>query len=164
MFFLPRQVGFAENVSVGSDGFATATPDRVRRVSGRCPVENFRASSEWSLALRAMPREHTDRSFYLDANGCLTERVVLGGHDVVVHYDDIPDSDITSVDGYPCTTPLRTVIDIAPETEAAELERIVRHCLERGLFSREEALARIAETDMLSRPGAQLLRQVLAIA
>lgn len=109
-----------------------------------------------------MPREYSDDAIYVDANGCLTERVVLDGQEVIVHYDDIPDSDITSVAGIPCTTPLRTVIDIAPEAEAAELERIVQHCLDRRLFSREEAIARIAEPDMLSRPGAQLLRQLLA--
>lgn len=108
-----------------------------------------------------MPHEDTHDYIYVDANGCLTERVVLDGQDVIVHHDDIPDSDITSVDGIPCTTPLRTVIDIAPETEAAEFDRIVRHCLDRGLFSREEAMARTAEPDMLSRPGARLLRQVL---
>jgi len=108
-----------------------------------------------------MPREHPDDSVYIDANGDLTERVVLGGQDVIVHYAEIPDSDITSVHGIRCTTPLRTVIDIAPETEAAELERIVRDCLDRRLFSREEAMARTAEPDMLTRPGAQLLRQML---
>jgi hypothetical protein len=108
-----------------------------------------------------MPQEHADDSIYIDSNGCLTERVSLGGQDVIVHYDDIPDSDITSVDGIRCTTPLRTVIDIAPETSAAELERIVRHCLDRRLFSREEALARTTDPDMLSRPGAQILRQML---
>jgi hypothetical protein len=108
-----------------------------------------------------MPREHPDDSVYIDANGNLTERVVLGGQDVIVHYGEIPDSDITSVDGIPCTTPLRTVIDIAPEMEAAEVERIVRDCLDRGLFSREEAMARTAEPDMLSRPGAQLVRNML---
>jgi hypothetical protein len=106
-------------------------------------------------------RRDPDESVFIDANGCLTERVVLDGQEVIVHYDDLPDSDITCVDGVPCTTPLRTVIDIAPETSAAELERIVRHCLDRRLFSLEEAMARIAEPDMLSRPGAQLLRQVL---
>ena len=108
-----------------------------------------------------MPREQPDDFIYVDANGCLTERVDVGGQDVIVHYGEIPDSDITSVDGIPCTTPLRTVIDIAPETEAAELERIIRHCLERRLFSREEALARTAEPDMRSSLGAQLLRQIL---
>jgi hypothetical protein len=109
-----------------------------------------------------MQRDYPDGSSYVDANRCLTEHVVLDGQDIIVHYDDIPDSDITSVDGIPCTTPLRTVIDIAPETAGAELEQIVEHCLDRRLFSREEAMARIAEPDMLSRPGAQILRQVLA--
>jgi hypothetical protein len=109
-----------------------------------------------------MPADHIGESPYIDANGCLTERVVLDGQEVIVHYDDIPDSDVTSVRGIPCTTPLRTVIDIAPEREAAELERIVDDCLDRGLFSREEALARIAAADMRFRRGADLLRQVLA--
>jgi hypothetical protein len=108
-----------------------------------------------------MPRQHPDGSIFIDANGDLTERVVLGGQDVIVHYADVPESDITSVHGIRCTTPLRTVIDIATETEAADLERIVRDCLDRRLFSRAEAMARIAEPDMLSRPGAQLLRQML---
>jgi hypothetical protein len=108
-----------------------------------------------------MPREHPDDSVYIDANGDLTERVVLGGQDVIVHYAEVPDSDITSVHGIRCTTPLRTVIDIAPETDAEQLERIVRDCLDRRLFSREEAMARTGEPDMLSRPGAQLLRQML---
>jgi hypothetical protein len=107
-----------------------------------------------------MPHERSDDLISVDANGCPTERVNIGGLDVVIHYDDIPDSDITSVNGIRCTTPLRTVIDIAPETSAADLERIVGDCLERRLFSRDEALARTAEPDMLSRPGAQLLRQM----
>lgn len=108
-----------------------------------------------------MPRDPHD-SIYIDANGRLTERIALGSQDIIVHYADIPDSDITSVDGIPCTTPLRTVIDIAVEMEAAELERIVRHCLDRRLFSREAAMARTAMPDMLSHPGAQLLRRMLA--
>jgi hypothetical protein len=109
----------------------------------------------------AMPREQIGDDRYIDANGVLTERVVLGGQDVVVHYDDIPDSDITTVNGLPCTTALRTVIDIAPELETPELERVVRDCLERRLFSVDEAMARIVEPDMLTRLGAQLLRQAL---
>jgi hypothetical protein len=108
-----------------------------------------------------MPREHLDESIFIDANGDLTERVVLGGQDVIVHYAEVPESDITRIQGIRCTTPLRSVIDIALETEAEELEQIVRDCLDRRLFSREEAMARIAEPDMLSRPGAQLLRQML---
>lgn len=50
---------------------------------------------------------------------------------------------------------------LTPEAERAELEQIVRHCLDRGLFTREEAMARIAQPDVSMRPGAQLLRQML---
>jgi hypothetical protein len=109
----------------------------------------------------AMPRKHMGDDFYVDANGFLTERVMLGVQDVRVHYADVPDSDITTVDGIPCTTALRTVIDIAPEIDTAELARIVRDCLERRLFSLEEAMVRTAEPDMLTRLGAQLLRHAL---
>jgi hypothetical protein len=108
-----------------------------------------------------MSRKRTDDDLYVDANGCLTERVELGGQVVTVHYDDIPDSDVTTVNGVRCTTALRTVIDIAPDVDVAELEGIVRHCLERGLFSIEEAIARCDEPDMLTRPGATLLRRAL---
>lgn len=106
-------------------------------------------------------REAPDSDVYFDANGCLTERVRSGAHAVVVHYDDIPDEDLTVVLGIPCTTALRTVIDIAPECEHGELERIVRDCLARRLFSIEEARARLAKPDMLTRPGAVLLRLIL---
>jgi hypothetical protein len=105
----------------------------------------------------------TDRSFemYFDANGVLTERRWLDGKEVVVHYDDIPDKDITSVDGIPCTTALRTLIDLAPELPDADLARAVQDCLDRGLFTVEEAYARIAEPDMQQRRGASLLQRHL---
>ena len=98
---------------------------------------------------------------FLDANGFPAERVVLGGQDVVVHYVDVPDTDITTVNGLPCTTALRTVIDIASGIDTAELDRIVRDCFKRRLFSREEAMSRIAEPDMRTHPGAELLRRAL---
>jgi hypothetical protein len=80
---------------------------------------------------------------------------------MIVHYDDIPESDITTIDGLRCTTALRTVIDLAPELETAELMQIVRDCLDRRLFTPEEAMARVAKPDMLTRHGAKLLRQVV---
>jgi hypothetical protein len=110
-----------------------------------------------------MRRKRRRGDLFLDANGFPAERVVLGGQDVIVHYVDVPDSDITTVNGLPCTTALRTVIDIASGIDTAELERIVRDCLERRLFSREEAMARIAEPDMQTHPGAPLLRQALRL-
>jgi hypothetical protein len=108
-----------------------------------------------------MPDDHLFEDMYVDANGCLTEVVALGDQTVAVHYDDIPESDITTVRGLRCTTPIRTVIDIAPQTSEPELKRIVRDCLDRGLFTIEEAWTRLDQPDMASRPGAQLLRRVL---
>jgi hypothetical protein len=103
-----------------------------------------------------------DRDLWVDANGCPTERMWLGDQEVIVHYDDdMPESDTTVVDGIPCTTPLRTVIDIAPTLDAARLDEIVQDCLERRLFTVEEAWARLGEPDMAGRPGAQALRRSL---
>lgn len=105
--------------------------------------------------------DHFHDDIYVDSNGCPTERIRLGGQDVIVHHDDIPEKDITTVRGIRCTTALRTVIDIAPDVDAAELERIVQDCLERRLFTVDDARARISELDMLARPGAALLRRAL---
>jgi hypothetical protein len=109
-----------------------------------------------------MPRPPTPDDVYVDANGRLTERRKLDGVDVIVHYDDIPESDITSVDGIPCTTALRTVIDLAVELDRPELEQIVDECIDAGLFTPEEAFERVAQPDMLGRRGATLLEQVLS--
>ena len=97
----------------------------------------------------------------VDGNGLLTERMWLGELDVVIHRDDVPETDITTVDGIRCTTALRTVIDVAPEVTVSDLEVIVRDCLQRGLFTVEEASRRLAEPDMVGRRGAELLRRAL---
>ena len=89
-----------------------------------------------------MRRDPSDEAMYIDANGCPAERVVIGRQEVIVHYDDLPESDVTLVHGLRCTTALRTVIDVAPEVEAGELDLMVRHCLDRGLFSGGETTAR----------------------
>lgn len=109
-----------------------------------------------------MSHDQTNDDFYVDANGCLTERVAMDGQDVIVHYDDVPESDITSINGIRCTTALRTVIDVAPELDRTELERVVRECLDRRLFTPEEAMERVAKPDMLTRLGARLVRQVVS--
>ncbi len=75
-----------------------------------------------------------------------------------MHYDDVPAKDLTVVNGIPCTTPLRTVIDIAPDLEVAEFDSIVRDCLHRHLFTAQQARARVMEPDMRARPGAVLFR------
>lgn len=97
----------------------------------------------------------------VDGNGLLTERMWLGEHEVIIHRDEVPDTDLTTVDGIRCTTALRTVIDLAPEVSAVDLRVMVRDCLERRLFTIEEAWRRLAQPDMVGRRGAELLRRVL---
>lgn len=96
-----------------------------------------------------------------DSNGCPMEVVWLDGQAVVVHYDDVPPKDITTVDGIRRTTPLRTVIDLAADADDDELEQMVADCLARALFTVDEAMARVAEPDVGSRPGALRLRELL---
>jgi hypothetical protein len=98
----------------------------------------------------------------LDSNGDPVEVVDVGGQEVVMHYSDIPDEELTVVDGIPCTTALRTMIDLAPEVELPELERMVRDCLTRRLFTVEQAFVRLSADDMRTRPGAVRLRSLMA--
>ncbi len=97
----------------------------------------------------------------VDRDGVLIERRWVGGQEVIVHYDDIPASDRTTVDGIPCTTALRTVIDIAADVDLAHLETILRDCLDRRLFTVDEAWRRLSQPDMANRSGAALLRRIL---
>ena len=100
-------------------------------------------------------------NLYFDSNGVLTERRWIGGQEVIVHYDDIPETDKTVHRGIPVTTPLRTIIDIAPDLSAKRLRQAIEDCLTRGLFTSDDAWARIAQPDMVNRRGAQLLGQHL---
>lgn len=97
----------------------------------------------------------------VDRNGCPVEVKQIGGEQVIVHYDDIPDSDRTTVHGIPCTTAVRTVIDIAPELAELDLDEVILHALDRRLFTVEEMLIRIAAPDMATRPGPDLIRDAL---
>ena len=66
------------------------------------------------------------------------------------------------MDGLRVTTPIRTVIDIATQTPRADLERIIRDCLDRGLFTVEEAWTRLDQPDMAARVGARMVGSELA--
>lgn len=83
------------------------------------------------------------------------------GDRVIVHYEHLPEKDLTVVRGIPCTTALRTVIDLAPDLEPKNLALAIADCLRRRLFSVEEGLARVNEPDMVNRLGAQLVRAEL---
>jgi hypothetical protein len=97
----------------------------------------------------------------VDGNGLLTERMWLGDLEVIIHRDDIPETDVTMIDGFRVTTALRTVIDLAPEVTPSHLAEMVQDCLGRKLFTVEEVFRRIAEPDMVGRKGADLLRRAL---
>jgi hypothetical protein len=86
---------------------------------------------------------------------------VVDGQEIVIHYDDIPETDVTTVHGLRVTTPIRTVIDIATGLEGAQLERVIEDCLRRRLFTRHDAMVRLAQSDMAKHPGAKLVRRVL---
>lgn len=102
-----------------------------------------------------------DDDIYVDHNGCLTERQWLGDQEVVIHYDDVPESDITEIDGIPVTTALRTVIDVAAAVPPTHLRNMIEDCLARQLFTIEEALARVDQPDIRDRRGAQLVREAV---
>ena len=103
-----------------------------------------------------------DDDIYVDHNGRLTERQWLGDQEVVIHYDDIPDSDITEIDGIPVTTALRTVIDLAAAVTPAELRTMVEDCLARGLFTIAEAVTRVEQPDLRDHPGAPHVRRAVS--
>ena len=107
-----------------------------------------------------MPFNNAASDFFMDPRGHVVERMYVGGEEVHVHYGDIPESDITTLNGIRLTTPLRTVIDIAPTVDESQLALMVQDCLDRGLFTVEEAWARIAEPDMGADPGAAALAHV----
>ena len=64
------------------------------------------------------------------------------------------------MNGSACTTGLRTVIDVRRISTRRALP-LLQDCLDRQLFSLEEAVARLVEPDMTHRPGAALVRRLL---
>jgi hypothetical protein len=116
---------------------------------------------EYRSARETFARQARVEPLGVDGNGVLTERMWFGDQEVFIHRDDVPESDVTVVRGIPCTTALRTVIDVAPEVTAPHLDEILLDCLQRGLFTVEEASRRLAEPDMANRKGAELLRLAL---
>lgn len=98
---------------------------------------------------------------FIDSNGMLAEVIDSGGQQVVVHYSEVPESDITTIDGIRVTTALRTVIDLATSVDVSERVSMVSTFLERGLFTVEEARDRVVAPDLATHPGAPLIKEVL---
>lgn len=97
----------------------------------------------------------------VDGNGAPTELVSLGGMKVIMHYGDVPGTDLTTIDGIRCTTALRTVIDIATELESGELALVLLDCLDRQLFTVDDAHCRLSQPDMATHRGAQHVRRAI---
>jgi hypothetical protein len=97
----------------------------------------------------------------VDGNGALTEVASVGGVQVIVHHGEVPASDLTMISGIRCTTALRTVIDLAAEVEPQHLEEMIFDCLDRRLFTVDEAHRRLSQPDMATHRGAERVRRVL---
>ncbi len=98
----------------------------------------------------------------VDGNGAPTEMTSIGGVSVVVHrVDPYPLTDITTIEGIRCTTALRTVIDLATEVEPDHLVEMIADCLDRSLFTIEEADRRLVQPDMANHRGAERVRRAL---
>jgi hypothetical protein len=99
---------------------------------------------------------------WVDGNGCPAERRLLDGGIVAVYHEEVlPESDRTVIDGIPCTTALRTIIDLAAGLDPAQLERVMRDALDRNLFTVAEALTRVSQRDVAHRAGALLVGDLL---
>src|SRR4051794_17214404 len=77
-------------------------PHAPRRRDRAAPPDLWmarRRSKLQPLLSASMTTHGANQRFSIDANGCLTEAINVGDQKVVVHYDDIPESDITTVRG-----------------------------------------------------------------
>ncbi len=74
---------------------------------------------------------------------------------LVLHFDDIPETEIIAQQGYLVTTPLRTIVDISEEGKLSEdfIVQAIQDALKKGLFSRTK-LNEMAT----SKPDSNLMR------
>lgn len=100
--------------------------------------------------------------FGIDSNGNPMSLIAEAGSLLFVHHADVPESDLTTVDGIRCTTALRTVIDLASAMPAEHVRENVDDAIARGLFTAAELERRLAEPDMVAYPGAVAVRSALS--
>jgi len=80
---------------------------------------------------------------------------------VIVHYaPELHPDDMCVVDGVPCTSPSRTLIDLAEVMDAAELRRCFANARNRGLLDPDELAASRARVEW--RPSLAMLDEVIA--
>ena len=82
---------------------------------------------------------------------------------VVLHHDNIPESDVEQRQAWRVTTPLRTLIDVAAgDLSQEQLNQAMSDALERGLATRRSVLRRSAEVP--ERPALRLERALASYA
>ena len=68
------------------------------------------------------------------------------GDHLVIHKDDLPDTDVRGFEGFRVTTPLRTLLDVAAASASQEVvDRAVVDALREGVVSRRQLLRRADE-------------------
>ncbi|MEQ1700942.1 MAG: hypothetical protein ABMA25_12585 [Ilumatobacteraceae bacterium] len=119
------------------------------------PATHVHDLAQWDVA---------PQPFGVDASGSPVECGVFRGGVVIVHRQDIPESDVTTVNGIRCTTAVRTIIDVAVDMEPDDLRATVADAVERGLFSDFELRERLTKPDMDAHAGARAVRLALGLA
>jgi hypothetical protein len=87
--------------------------------------------------------------------------VLVGYDEVVIRQADIPERDILTVRGVPCTRPPRVLLEIASELEPDQLDDVLEDWLARKLLTVPEVRARAAEEDLRDREGTRLVLEAL---
>jgi predicted transcriptional regulator of viral defense system len=77
---------------------------------------------------------------------------------VVLHYADLPESDVQTAQGFKFTRPLRTILDVieAGTVERSFIRQAVRQALDRGLITRGQI-----RNAQLSEPARKIVEEVL---
>jgi predicted transcriptional regulator of viral defense system len=77
---------------------------------------------------------------------------------VVLHYADLPESDVQTAQGFKFTRPLRTILDVieAGTVERNFIRQAVRQSLDRGLITRGQI-----RNAQLSEPARKIVEEVL---
>ena len=84
-------------------------------------------------------------------------------NDVTVHRSrDLELHDISTVDGFPVTTPERTICDLGLIFPEHEVARILRHAIAEGLVNRRQLWAMRTRTSKQGRNGTGVLERVLS--
>jgi predicted transcriptional regulator of viral defense system len=77
---------------------------------------------------------------------------------LVLHYADLPESDVQTAQGFKFTRPLRTILDVieAGTVERNFIRQALRQAVERGLITRQQI-----RTSQLSGPARKIVEEVL---